>query len=250
MTSRLAAGVMVLLAAALSSRPRFPMQREAAAAADAFRLGAPFSGRTPRPGWPRWSGGGRRGRGRWRRCGGGDPATSTRAVRRSVSQVLERSRASGVNLSIRPGAQGVDVTISTRGPVDDILRLAGDLARPDVGVVLSRVHLTRASPRRQRGPRGPRRGAAMRPAVLAFAAAGLLLTWLALDAGRAAIPPPPTPARARPSAGPLRRGAAGAAAPRRLRVRERDSRSAAGAGLRAPRRSRPRKRPRRRRSRR
>ena len=39
--------------------------------------------------------------------------------------------------------------------------------------------------------------------MLAFAAAGLLLAWLALDAGRAPIPPPPAPrARARPQAHP------------------------------------------------
>jgi sRNA-binding protein len=52
----------------------------------------------------------------------------------------------------------------------------------------------------------------MRPAVLAFAAAGLFLTWLALDAGRAPVLPPPLPARART---PARAAAAPAEMPRR-----------------------------------
>ena len=72
-----------------------------------------------------------------------DPAAASRAVRRSVAQVVERSRAAGARLSIRPIAGGVDVSVSARGPVDDVLRLTGDLVRPEVGVVLERVQIQR-----------------------------------------------------------------------------------------------------------
>jgi hypothetical protein len=72
-----------------------------------------------------------------------DPEAATRAVRRSVAQVLERSRAGGVHLAIRPGAGGVDVTVSAHGPAADVLQLTGALARPDVGVVLERVQMSR-----------------------------------------------------------------------------------------------------------
>jgi len=146
-TTRVAAAVMVLLAAALYFAAALPMRREAAAAADAFGRA-----RTLRhDATVRVAALERRRAARARAVSavteaGGDPAASTRAVRRSVSQVLERSGSSGVSLNIRPGAQGVDVTLSARGAVDDVLRLVGDLARPDVGVVLARVQLNRASP--------------------------------------------------------------------------------------------------------
>jgi len=146
-TSRVAAAVMLLLAAALYFVAALPMWREAAAAADAFGRA-----RIERhDAAARVAALERRRQARARAVSavteaGGDPATSTRAVRRSVSQVLERSRTSGVSLNIRPGAQGVDVAITARGAADDVLRLAGDLARPEVGVVLGRVQLTRASP--------------------------------------------------------------------------------------------------------
>ena len=74
-----------------------------------------------------------------------DPATATRAVRLAVSRVLEASRARGIQLGIRPGAEGVDVSINAQGSADDVLRLAGDLARPDVGVVLGLVQMTRGA---------------------------------------------------------------------------------------------------------
>ena len=75
----------------------------------------------------------------------GDPAATTRTVRLAVSQVLERSRARGVQLGIRPGAGGVDVSVRAEGPADDVLRLAGELSRPEVGVVLDVVQMTRAA---------------------------------------------------------------------------------------------------------
>ena len=50
----------------------------------------------------------------------------------------------GVSLGIRPATQGVEVFIAARGAVDDVLRLIGELARPEVGVAPARVHLSRA----------------------------------------------------------------------------------------------------------
>jgi hypothetical protein len=74
-----------------------------------------------------------------------DPAATTRAVRLAVSRVLETSGAGGVHLGIRPGPEGADVAVTARGSADDVVRLAGDLARPEVGVVLGLVQMTRSA---------------------------------------------------------------------------------------------------------
>jgi hypothetical protein len=73
-----------------------------------------------------------------------DPAETTRAVRRSVAQAVEGSRAEGLHLAIRPGARGVDVAVNARGSVADVLDLTAALARPEFGVVLDRVSFTRS----------------------------------------------------------------------------------------------------------
>jgi hypothetical protein len=73
-----------------------------------------------------------------------DRAVTTRAVRRSVAQAVEGSRAD-VHLAIRPSADGVDVNVTARGPAADVLDLAGRLARPEFGVVLERVSFTRSA---------------------------------------------------------------------------------------------------------
>jgi hypothetical protein len=75
----------------------------------------------------------------------GDPAVTTRAVRRAVAQAVEGSRAAGVHLAIRPRADGVDVTVTAHGPASAVLDLTGQLARPEFGVVLERVSFTRSS---------------------------------------------------------------------------------------------------------
>jgi hypothetical protein len=75
----------------------------------------------------------------------GDPAGTTRAVRRSVAQAVEGSRAAGVHLAIRPSANGVDVNVTARGAAADVLDLTGQLARPEFGVVLERVSFTRSA---------------------------------------------------------------------------------------------------------
>jgi hypothetical protein len=74
-----------------------------------------------------------------------DPAVTTRAVRRSVAQAVEGSRAGGVHLAIRPSVKGVDVNVSARGRAADVLDLTGQLARPEFGVVLERVSFTRSA---------------------------------------------------------------------------------------------------------
>ena len=73
-----------------------------------------------------------------------DPAVTTRAVRRSVAQAVEGSRAAGVHLAIRPGVTGVDVNVIARGSAADVLDLTGQLARPEFGVVLERVSFARS----------------------------------------------------------------------------------------------------------
>jgi len=73
-----------------------------------------------------------------------DPAVTTRAVRRSVAQAVERSRASGVTLAIRPRDAGVDVSVTARGRATDVLDLTAQLARPESGVVLEYVAFTRS----------------------------------------------------------------------------------------------------------
>ncbi len=75
----------------------------------------------------------------------GDPAVTTRAVRRSVAQAVEGSRAAGVHLAIRPSSKGVDVNVTARGPAAAVLDLTGQLARPEYGVVLERVSFTRSA---------------------------------------------------------------------------------------------------------
>jgi hypothetical protein len=75
----------------------------------------------------------------------GDPAVTTRAVRRSVAQAVEGSRDAGVHLVIRPSANGVEVNVTARGPAAAVLDLTGQLARPEFGVVLERVAFTRSA---------------------------------------------------------------------------------------------------------
>ena len=74
----------------------------------------------------------------------GDPAGTTRAVRRSVAQAVEGSRAAGIHLAIRPGKDGVDVNVTASGPAGEVLDLTGQLARPEFGVVLERVSFARS----------------------------------------------------------------------------------------------------------
>jgi hypothetical protein len=146
MKARLAAAGMIALAAVLYFAAAVPMRREAAAAADAFgRARTERRDALARAGALE-----RRNQARAQAVAAvtgapADAAMAARAVRGSVSRVLAGSRVRGVHLVIRPGARGVDVTVSARGSVDDVLRLTGELTRPAVGVVLERVQLARGA---------------------------------------------------------------------------------------------------------
>jgi hypothetical protein len=73
-----------------------------------------------------------------------DPDLTTRAVRQSVARAVEGTKASGVQLAIRPSEAGIDVSVVARGNAADVLDLTGKLARPEFGVVLERVALARS----------------------------------------------------------------------------------------------------------
>ena len=73
-----------------------------------------------------------------------DPVLTTRSVRQAVARAVEGSRATGVQLAIRPSDAGIDVSVVARGAAADVLDLTGKLARPEFGVVLERVSLARS----------------------------------------------------------------------------------------------------------
>lgn len=146
MNSRMAALVIAVVAAALYVGVARPLRTQASAYADAF--GAARVER--RDATARLAELQRRSQVRARAVAAlmgafRDPAVTTRAVRRSVAQAVEGSRAAGVHLAIRPSHQGVDVNVTARGPAADVLDLAGQLARPEAGVVLERVSFMRSA---------------------------------------------------------------------------------------------------------
>jgi hypothetical protein len=145
-SSRVAALVLAGMAAVVYFAVARPLRAQASAYADAF--GAARSER--RDATTRLSELQRRSQARARVVAAvtgaaGDPAVTTRAVRRSVAQAVEASRAAGVHLAIRPSRDGVDVDVTARGPAEDLLDLTGHLARPEAGVVLERVAFTRST---------------------------------------------------------------------------------------------------------
>lgn len=145
MRTRAAALAMAVLAAVLYFGVARPLRAQAGAYADAF--GAARVER--RDATVRLSELQRRNQARARavaavKGAAGDPAVTTRAVRRSVAEAVERSRASGVTLAIRPRDDGVDVDITARGKATDVLDLTGQLARPESRVVLEHVAFTRS----------------------------------------------------------------------------------------------------------
>jgi hypothetical protein len=136
---------MAALAAVLYFAMALPMRREAAAAADAFG-----HARTERrEATARAAALERRNQARAQAIAavGGAPADAAmaaRAVRGSVSRVLAGARVGGVRLATHPGPRGVEVSVAARGSADEVLRLTGELARPEIGVVLERVQLSRS----------------------------------------------------------------------------------------------------------
>lgn len=146
MSSRPVAFVIAGVAAVLYYGVARPLRAQASADADAF--GAARVER--RDASARLAELQRRGQARARavaavKGAAGDPAVTTRAVRRSVAQAVEGSRAAGVHLAIRPSGNGVEVTVTARGPAAAVLDLTGQLARPEFGVVLERVAFTRSA---------------------------------------------------------------------------------------------------------
>jgi hypothetical protein len=144
MSSRLAALVIAVVAAMLYFGVARPLRAQASAYADAF--GAARVER--RDASARLSDLQRRSQARARavaavKGAADDPAVTTRAVRRSVAQAVEGSRAAGVHLAIRPSGNGVEVSVTARGPAPEVLDLTGQLARPEFGVVLQRVSFAR-----------------------------------------------------------------------------------------------------------
>ncbi|HEY2941536.1 MAG TPA: hypothetical protein VGN09_03790 [Vicinamibacteria bacterium] len=76
------------------------------------------------------------------------PAGGLRDVRRSVVDLVTRSRVSAVRLGVRPGRAPASaaVALSAEGSFTDVMRLTGELARAGSGLVLDRVRLdSRAS---------------------------------------------------------------------------------------------------------
>lgn len=146
MNSRMAALVIAVVAVALYVGVARPLRAQASAYADAF--GAARVER--RDATARLAELQRRSQARARavaavKGAADDPAVTTRAVRRSVAQAVEGSRAAGVHLAIRPSGNGVDVDVTARGPAAAVLDLTGQLAKPEFGVVLERVSFTRSA---------------------------------------------------------------------------------------------------------
>jgi hypothetical protein len=144
-TARVIALAMIVLAAALHLGVAGPLRAQAAADADAF--GAARVAR--RDAASRLAALQRRNQARSRAVAAvqgaaEDPAATTRAVRRSVAQAVEGARAKDVHLAIRPGRTGVEVAVTARGSVDDVLDLTAALARPESGVVLDRALFQRS----------------------------------------------------------------------------------------------------------
>jgi hypothetical protein len=76
----------------------------------------------------------------------GGPAA---AVRRVVLAAVGRTAAERVRLGVRPGPGDVTVRLSASAPHAEAVRLTGELARPETGLVLRRVRLERAGTERR-----------------------------------------------------------------------------------------------------
>jgi hypothetical protein len=65
------------------------------------------------------------------------------AVRRAVLATAEQAGAARVRLGVRPGPSEVSVRLAASAPYAEAVRLPGDVARPETGLVLQRVRLER-----------------------------------------------------------------------------------------------------------
>jgi len=150
MTARRAALLSLAATAAIYAGLTLPLQRKAAAAADAYgrareerrearsRLGevqrresalrrsAPAGGEAP--------------------ATKGDPVGRTR---HGIVSALEGAGLSGVRLAVRPGSPPAAalVRLAAEGHFADVVRLTAELVRPGTGLVLERYQLTEADSR-------------------------------------------------------------------------------------------------------
>ena len=65
------------------------------------------------------------------------------AVRRAVLATAERTGAARLRLAVRPAAGAVGVRLAATAPYERAVRLPGDVAGPETGLVLQRVRLER-----------------------------------------------------------------------------------------------------------
>jgi hypothetical protein len=121
-----------------------PLQRRAAAAADAYRRA-----RDERRAARSRLGEMHRLESALRRAaparppGPGAPNDPMGATRRGIIMALEGAGLSGVRLAVRPGRPpaAAAVRLSAEGRFPEVVRLAGELVRPGTGVVLERFRL-------------------------------------------------------------------------------------------------------------
>ena len=142
MTARWIAAGLVLLSVALYAAVAIPMQRQAAEAAEEYRVARDES-RDIRARLGRLE---RRDAAHVRAVSalaGATPADTVRAVRRSVVGTLQEARVSGVRLGVvaSHAPYSARVHLSASGPFPEVLSLVGRVARPETGVVLEHVHL-------------------------------------------------------------------------------------------------------------
>jgi hypothetical protein len=71
------------------------------------------------------------------------------ALRRAVLAALEGSGATAVRLGLRPGPRGASVRVSAIAPYAQAVGLAGELARPGAGLILTRVQFRPRTDRKQ-----------------------------------------------------------------------------------------------------
>jgi hypothetical protein len=141
-------GVALLLLAATAvvyAGLTVPLQRKAAAAAEAYRRA-----RDDRRAARTRLGELERRESALRRAAParGDATSSPRdpvgQTRHGIVASLEGAGLSGIRLAVRPGQPPAvaQVRLSAEGPFPDVVRLTGELVRPGTGVVLEKFHLS------------------------------------------------------------------------------------------------------------
>jgi hypothetical protein len=138
--ARWIAGVLVALGIVLYAAVAVPMRRQAQAAADDYRR-ARDEARDMRARLARLE---RRDAAHLRAASalaGATPAGTVRTVRRSVVQTLLSARVSGVRLGVTAARPpfAARVHLTAVGSFPEVVALAGQVARPETGVVLERV---------------------------------------------------------------------------------------------------------------